>query len=153
MLVWLYRYKMPHSAVIFSVIWPGNVPLVPYHEPIADYRRCYDIAAAKGEFFVGIQLNPLPAYDCITTMELSLNVSGVESCNHFTMYKADDNYLVWNSTTMAECIQTAEESRGLGSFCQYRCEPTVNLMFGWSDLSRLQNMMTICDLRWNYGTC
>ena len=153
MLVWLYRYKMPQSAVIFSVIWPGNVPLVPYHEPIADYRRCYDIAAAKGGFFVGIQLNPLPAYDCITTMELSLNVSGVESCNHFTMYKADDNYLVWNSTTMAECIQTAEESRGLGSFCQYRCEPTVNLMFGWSDLSRLQNMMTICDLRWNYGTC
>ena len=141
------------DTAMFSVIWPGNVPLLPYHQPIADYRHCYDIAATKGELFVGIQLNPPPAYDCITTRELSLNISGVERCSHFKMHKASDSYLSGDSTTMAECIQTAEESLALGSFCQYRCEPAANLMFGWSGSSRLRDMMTICELRWNYGIC
>ena len=92
--------------MLFHVIamWPGNFTLVPYHELVADYRRCYDIPATKGELFVTIQLNPLPAYNCISAMDVSLNVSGVEACSHYKMYGVSDMYLVGNPTTMADCI-------------------------------------------------
>ena len=127
--------------------------LVPYHEPVANYRRCYDIPAKKGELFVTIQLNTLPAYDCIGAMDVSLNVSGVESCSHYNTYMVPDMSVFENKTALTECIQTAEGSGSLVSYCQYRCEPGINLVFGWSGSSRLQNGKTICDIKWNYETC
>ena len=137
----------------FSAMWPGNVPLVPRHEQVTDYRRCYDIPASKGELFVTLKLNPLPAYDCISAMDVSLNISDTDSCSHYMMYKVSDTVIYGNTITMADCIQTVEELGELHLYCQYRCEPAVNLVFGWSGSSRLQHGMTMCDLRWNYETC
>ena len=105
-----------------------------------------------GELFVKIQLNPLPAYDCITTMDVSLNISGIQICSHYIMYEVSDNSFVENVTPLTACIPTIEEPGSLYTYCQYRCRPSVNLMFGWSGSVRLQNV-AICDLRWNYGTC
>ena len=126
---------------------------MPHHEQVTDYRRCYDIPASKGELFVTLKLNPLPAYDCISAMDVSFNVSDVDSCSHYKLYKVSDTVIFGNANTIVDCIQTAEELGEIHSFCQYRCEPAVNLVFGWSGSSRLQHGMTICDLRWNYQTC
>ena len=112
-----------------------------------DYRRCYEISAANGELFVMIQLNPLPAYVCISAMDMSLKVSCVESCSHYNMYEVTDNSL------MTPCIQTMEEPYTLFTYSQYRCQPALYLMFGWSGSFRLQNRMGLCDLRWNCDTC
>ena len=108
--------------------------------------------SSNGELFVTIQLNPLPAYDCITTMDVSLNISGAQICSHYNMYEVSDNSFVENVTQLTACIQTIEEPSSLYTYCQYRCRPSVNLMFGWSGSVRLQNV-AICDLRWNYDTC
>ena len=147
--MWLYCSVLSY----LSALWPGNVTLVPYHEPVADYKRCYDIPATKGELFVTIQLNPLPAYDCIRAMDMSLNVNGVESCRHYNIRTVLDTSILGNTTTLTKCIQTAEAPSVLVSYCQYRCEPAMNLVFGWDGSFRLQNGMTICDLKWNYETC
>ena len=129
-------------------LWPGNITLKPYHESIADYRRCYGITATKGELFVTIQLNPLPAYDCISAMDVSLNVSGVKDCSHYKMYGASDMYLIGNPATVTECLQTAEDPCAMYCYCEYRCEPSANLMFGWRGSSlafRMEWQFAILD--------
>ena len=100
-----------------------------------DYRRCYDISSANGELSVMIQLNPLSAYGCISAMDMSLNVSCVESCSHYNMYGVTDNSLI------TPCIQTMEEPYTLFTYSQYRCQPALYLMLGWSGSFRLQNRM------------
>ena len=134
---------------IFSAIWPGDIPLVPHHGLVPDYRRCYSVPSEKGEFLVKIKLNELPAYDCISAMEVSLNVS--EGCSRYMMYNVQAAPIV--GFTITSCKPTLEYSHDLFSYCQYRCEPAVNLAFRWSGSPRLQSGMTICDLRWNYETC
>ena len=145
---------LPWIPLTISAMWPGNVTLVPYHVPDPDhYRRCYDVPSVKGELLVTIQLNPLPAYDCISALDVSLNVSDVEDCRRYMMYEVPATPIAGASISMASCIPTAEESYALYSYCRYRCTPVENLAFGWKDSSRLQNGMTIYDLRWNYETC
>ena len=134
-------------------MWPGDVTLVPYRAPVVNYKRCYDIPAITGELFVTIQLNPLPALDCISAVNVSLNVGDVESYGGYKMYEMSTMSGVGGQTTMAACIPIAEESHALFSYCRYRCEPVVRLAFGWTGSSRLENGITICDLRWNYETC
>ena len=148
-------YTHTHIYILHvSAMWPGNVTLVPHHEPDPDYyRRCYNVSSEKGELFVTIQLNPLPAYDCISAMDVSLNVSDVEGCRRYMMYEVSAIPIAGTSISMASCIPTSEESHALFSYCRYRCAPAVNLAFGWKDSSRLQSGMTFCDLRWNYETC
>ena len=84
-------------------------------------------------------------------MDVSLNVSGVESCGHYEMYMMQGNATPVGIAI--DCTQTAEESNALYTFCQYRCDPVENLLFGWRGSSRLQNKMAVCDLRWNYELC
>ena len=141
------------DVFIISAMWPGNATRMPYQEPVIDYKRCYNISANQGELFVTIQLNPLPAYDCINVMDVSVNVSDIVSCSRYEMYTVSALSFMDSVITMSACILTAEESHDLFSYCQYRCEPATNLAFGWSGSSRLQNGMTICDLRWNYEIC
>ena len=141
------------NMLYLSGMLPGHTLLLPYHEPVVDYRRCYDILATKGELFVTLELNPLPVYDCIDVMDLSLNVSGVEKCSYYHMYKVSDNPIVGNVTSLTGCIQTMEEPVALFTYCRYQCQPSAKFVFGWSGSLRLQNRMTICDLRWNYVTC
>ena len=85
-------------------------------------------------------------------MDVSLNVSGVESCGHYAMSMVQGNATPVGITT--DCTQTAEECQSVYTFCQYRCDSAENLLFGWrGGSSRLQNGMNVCDLRWSYETC
>ena len=131
----------------------GNVSLVERHEAVAHYRRCYDVPSEKEELFVTIKLNSLPAYDCISAMDVSFSVSDVKGCSRYIMYKVPAIPIVGIAITMTYCKATADEAHVLFSYCLYRCEPAMDLAFGGSNSSRFQSGMTICDLRWNYDAC